>query len=110
MAEHRSHASLRLRLLGAFAAVAAVAIAAFAALTLWSARSDVNQLVRRQHQTTSANVAAAAADAYRGVGGWTLADLRPARAIAVSAGAIVEVRDAGGSLVFQGGRGMGPPA
>jgi len=109
MADHRSHASLRIRLLGAFVAVAAVAIAAFAALTLWSARSDVDQLVRRQHQTTSANVVAAVADAYRGVSGWTLADLRPARAIAVSAGAIVEVRNAGGSLVFQAGRGMGPP-
>ncbi|HVC86541.1 MAG TPA: HAMP domain-containing sensor histidine kinase [Gaiellaceae bacterium] len=109
MAEHRSRASLRLRLLGAFVAVAAVATAAFAALTLWSARSDVNQLVRRQQQATSADVVAAVAAAYRGAGRWTLADLRPARAIAVSAGAVMEVRDAGGSLVFQGGRGMGPP-
>ena len=99
---------LRVRLLGAFVGVAAVAIAAFALLTLTSARSDVEQLVRRQQQTTLATIAGAAADAYRAGGAWSAADLRPARAIAAGADALLEVRDRAGAVVFVGGRGLGP--
>ena len=103
----RARASLQLRLLAAFVAVAGVAIAAFAGLTLWSAHGDVNDLVRRQQQATVANAVGALEDAYREAGTWAAADLGPARAIAVSGGALLEVR-AGGALVLQAGRGLGP--
>ena len=43
---------LRLRLLLAFVGVAAVAIGAFAALTLWSSRGSVSDLVHRQQRAT----------------------------------------------------------
>jgi two-component system sensor histidine kinase BaeS len=99
---------LQVRLLGAFLLVAAVAIAAFAGLTLWSARGDVNDLVRRQQQTATANTLGALADAYREAGTWDAADLRPARAVAVAGGALLEVRNANGTLVLQAGRGLGP--
>ena len=104
----RSGRTLRFRLLVAFVGVAAVAIAAFAVLTLSAGRSDIQQLVRRQQQAIAANVAGAVADGYRAAGSWQLADLRAARAIAVSGDALVEVRDSAGSLVFQAGRGLGP--
>ena len=100
--------TLRLRLLGAFVGVAAVAIAAFAGLTLWAGRGEVDDLVRRQQQATVASTVAAVVDAYRAAGGWSGADLRPARAIAVSGGALLEVRDRDGALVLQAGRGLGP--
>ncbi len=102
-------APLRLRLLGAFAGVAAVAIAAFAALTLWAGRGDVADLVRRQQQASAREVTAALVDAYRAGGGWANADLRPARAIAVSGDALLEVRDTSGTLLLQAARGLGGP-
>jgi two-component system sensor histidine kinase BaeS len=101
-----------LRLLGAFVAVAAVAIAAFAGVILWSAHGEVNDLVRRQQQATTRNTVGALADAYREAGSWAAADLRPARAVAVSGGALLEVRDESGTLVLEAGRGLGkgPPS
>jgi signal transduction histidine kinase len=102
------HRSLRVRLLGAFVGVAAVAVAVFAGLTLWASRGEVNDLVRRQQQGVARNAAAALADAYRETGSWAAADLRPARAVAASGGAVLEVRDASGSTVLQAGRGPGP--
>ncbi len=104
----RRWSRLQLQLLGAFVAVAAVAIAAFAALTLWSARGNVNDLVHRQQQTTIQNTVAALADAYREARSWSTADLRAARAVAVSGGALLEVRDATGTVVLWAGRGLGP--
>lgn len=100
--------TLRLRLLGAFVGVAAVAIAAFAGLTLWAGRGDVNDLVHRQQQATVGNTAAALVDAYRASRSWAAADVRAARAVAISGGALLEVRDAGGTLVLRAGRGIGP--
>jgi two-component system sensor histidine kinase BaeS len=100
--------TLQLRLLGAFLAVAALAIAAFAGLILWSAHGQVNDLVQRQQQATIRNTLGALADAYREAGTWGTADLRPARAVAVSGGALLEVRDAEGVLLLQAGRGLGP--
>jgi two-component system sensor histidine kinase BaeS len=105
--ERGGGATLRARLLGAFALVAAIAIAAFAGLTLWAGRGDVNDLVHRQQQTTATSIAAAAADAYRAAGGWTAVDLRPVRALAVSADAIVEVRDGTGADMLVAGHGLG---
>jgi signal transduction histidine kinase len=106
--EPRTGRTLRLRLLAAFVGVAAVAIAAFAGLTLWSGRSEVNDLVRRQQQTTVANTIAAVVDVYRATGGWSGADLRTARGIAVSGGALLEIRDRDGTLLLRAGRGLGP--
>jgi signal transduction histidine kinase len=104
----RLRGRLQLRLLGAFVAVAALAIAAFAALILWSARDEVNDLVRRQQQATTGKTVGALADAYREAGSWPAAELRPARAVAVSGDALLEVRDASGRLVLQAGPGLGP--
>ncbi len=99
---------LQVRLLGAFVVVATLALAVFAALTLWSASGEVRTLVQRQQAATARSTVAALSDAYREAGSWAAADLRPARALAVEAGARLEVRDAGGALVFQAGRGAGP--
>jgi two-component system sensor histidine kinase BaeS len=104
----RRYTTLQLRLLGAFVLVAAVAIGAFAGLTLWSAHGEVNDLVHRQQEATIADTTGALRDAYREAGSWAAADLRPARAVAVSGGALLEVRDATGGLVLQAGRGLGP--
>jgi two-component system sensor histidine kinase BaeS len=105
-----SGGALRLRLLAAFVGVAAAAIAAFAALTLWAGRGDVADLVRHQQQATAGQVASALEDAYRAAGAWAGADLRPARAIAVSGGALLEVRDASGALLLRAARGLGAGA
>ena len=99
--------SLRWRLLAAFAVVAAVAVGAFAGLTLWSSRSDVQQLVERRQNAAVVSTGSAAADAYRAAGSWQRADLRPARAVAVTSGALLQVRDLNGNLVVVPGRGMG---
>lgn len=106
--DRRGGGTLRLRLLGAFVGVATLSIAAFAALTLWAGRGDINQLVRRQQQQTFANTLTAIADSYRAAGGWSGSDLRAARAIAVSGGALIEIRDRGGALIIRAGRGVGP--
>jgi hypothetical protein len=103
-----SGGTLRFRLLGAFVGVAAVAIAVFAGLTLWAGRGDVNDLVRRQQQTTVASAVGAIADGYRAAGGWSGADLRTARAIALSGGGLLEIRDRDGALVSGAGMGLGP--
>lgn len=95
-------------MLGAFLVVAAAAIAVFAGLTLWSAHGDVHDLVRRQQQATADNTLGALADAYREAGAWSAADLRPARAVAISGGALLEVDDARGAVVLQAGPGLGP--
>lgn len=102
MPERRARGTLRVRLVAAFAAVAAAAIAAFAGLTLWAGRGDVASLVRRQQQATAVSVAAAAAE------GWATGDLRAARAVALGAGAALEVHDAHGALLLQAARGLGP--
>lgn len=105
--ERRRGLTLQLRLLGAFLAVAAASIGAFAALTLWAGRGQVDELVRRQQQSTIRETVAALADAYRSGATWTASDLRPARLLAVSNGAYLEVRDTRGVVVLQAGRGLG---
>lgn len=108
MTPDRSGHSLRSRLVGAFVSVAAVSIAAFAGLTLWAGRGDINQLVHRQQRQTAASTVTAIVESYRASGGWSGADLRAARAIAVSGGALIEIRDRSGTLVLRAGRGFGP--
>jgi len=101
---------LRLRLLAAFVGVAAIAIGAFAALTLWSSRGSVSDLVYRQQRSTMQDAVQVLADAYTTTGSWDGADLRAARVVAVSGDALLEVRDTQGAVVLQAGRGMGAGA
>ena len=95
--------SLRLRLLVAFLLVAALAVGSFAGLTLWASGGELHDLVRRQQDSTLRDTAAALADAYREAGTFAAADLRPAQAVAVAAGALLQVRDAQGSTVERAG-------
>lgn len=95
--------SLRLPLLAAFVLVASVAVASFAGLVLWASGGELNDLVRRQQEATLHDTAAALADAYREAGTLRAADLRPAQAVAVAAGALLQLRDARGALVEQPG-------
>src|SRR5579883_2307791 len=96
------------RLVGAFVAVALAAIAVLAALTLLASRSEVAGLVAKQSAATAAAVVEELAAAYREAGGsWAGADQRPARALAVAAGASLAVRDATGAAVAGAGPGGG---
>lgn len=95
--------SLWLRLLAAFVLVATLAVGSFTGLLLWSSGGELSDLVRRQQQQTLRDSAGVLADAYREAGTWAAADLRPAQAIAVAAGALLHVRDGGGAVVEQPG-------
>jgi two-component system sensor histidine kinase BaeS len=90
---------LTARLALAFVAVALTAIGLLAALTLWSARSSVEDLVQAQRSEVTVEITAALGEAHQGAGGWANADLRPAAALAAAAGARLQVRDAEGRLV-----------
>ncbi len=107
MSESGRFGTLQVRLLAAFLGVAVLAIAVLSGLILWTSRGDVNNLVNRQRQTTLNDTAAALADVYREVGGWTNADIRGARTLATAAGATLEVKDASGAIVFAPGQGVG---
>ncbi len=95
------------RLTLAFVAVALAAVAVLAALTFWSSRSEVSDLVAKRHDETASSVQAALADAYVEAGSWETSDLRSARVVAALAGAALELRDADGRLVALG-LGFGP--
>lgn len=87
------------RLALAFVAVALVAVAVVAGFTVAGTRTEVDDLAHRQRADQARAVAAAAAQAYQAAGGWESADLDPALALAASAGASLEVRDATGTVV-----------
>ena len=91
--------SLTARLALAFVAVALTAIGLLAALTLWSARSSVEDLVQTQRAQAADEVTAALGEAHQRAGGWAGADLRPAAALAAAAGARLQLRDTQGRLV-----------
>jgi two-component system sensor histidine kinase BaeS len=99
---------LRARLVVAFVGVAVLAIVTFAALLIVASRSEVDDLVQRQQEATRRDVAAALADAYREAGTWEAADLRPAAAVAVAGGAVLDVRDAHGAEVVSPPAGLWP--
>lgn len=94
---------LGVRLALALVAVSLVAVGLLAALTLLATRSEVSDLVERQRDETAAAVGAALADSYESAGSWAEADLRPAYALAVAAGASLEVRDAEGRVLSSPG-------
>jgi two-component system, OmpR family, sensor histidine kinase BaeS len=91
--------SLTARLTLAFVAVALTAIGLLAALTLWSARNSVEELVETQRAQVTVEITAALGEAYQRAGGWAGADLRPAAALAAASRARLQLRDAAGHLV-----------
>lgn len=104
----RALGRLGVRLALAFVAIALAAVGLLAVLTLLATRSEVSELVERQYQDTTASVVAALAFGYDEAGSWRGADLRPAYALAATAGANLEVRDAAGASVpFSGGHMQG---
>jgi two-component system, OmpR family, sensor histidine kinase BaeS len=90
------------RLALAFVAVAVSAVALLAALTLLATGSEVSRLAAAQHQDAARSAAVALGQAYRGAGGWTGADLRPAYTLAAAAGAQLQVLDRRGRPVAPG--------
>jgi two-component system sensor histidine kinase BaeS len=90
---------LTARLALAFVAVALTAIGLLAALTVWSTRSSVEDLVQAQRAQATAEITAALGEAHQRADGWVGADLRPAAALAAAAGARLQLRDAEGHLV-----------
>ena len=91
--------SLTARLALAFVTVALTAIGLLAALTLWSARSSIEDLVAAQRAQATVEITAALGEAHQRAGGWAEADLRPAAALAAAAGARLQLRDAQGRPV-----------
>ena len=87
------------RLALAFVAVAFAAVGVLAALAAGAARSQVADLVDRQHQDRATAVAAAAGQAYDAAGGWDGADMSSAAALAAAADAQLEIRDRDGGDV-----------
>ena len=99
MTRRRFLGPLGARLALAFLAVAFGAVVVLAALTAYGARTQVADLVRRQHQDRAVAVAASAGQAYEAAGNWQEADLSPAVALAAAADAQLEIRDRAGSQV-----------
>ena len=99
---------LAFRLAAAFVLVAVSAVLVLAGLTVLSARREVSALVERQHRTDAEAAAAAAAQAYEAAGGWAGAQLAPAGAIAVRAGASLQVSTPDGRVIGVPTDALGP--
>lgn len=99
---------LAIRLAAAFVLVAVTAVLVLAGLTVLSARREVSALVERQHRTDAEAAAAAAGQAYEAAGGWAGAQLAPAGAIAVRAGASLQVSTPDGQVVGTPTDALGP--
>ena len=99
MTGRRPLGPLGARLALAFLAVALAAVAVLASLAVVGTRSQVAELVRREHQDRAAAVAAAAGQAYDAAGSWDGADVSSAAALAAAAGAQLEIRDRAGREV-----------
>ena len=108
MSATRPSDRLAIRLAGAFVLVAVSAVLVLAGLTIVSARREVSALVERQHRADAEAAAVAAAQAYEAVGGWAGAQLAPAGAIAVRAGASLQVSTPDGRVVGVPTDTMGP--
>ena len=83
----------------AFVAVAMGALALLSVLVLVVTARDVNHLAREQQDHVVATVAGSIGSSYSAAGGWSGADLEPARAVAAESGAAVVVLDAAGNRV-----------
>jgi signal transduction histidine kinase len=99
---------LAIRLAAAFVLVAVSAVLVLAGLTVLSARREVSALVERQHRTDAEAAAAALAQAYEAASGWAGTQLAPAAAIAVRAGASLQVSTPDGRVVDVPTDVMGP--
>lgn len=99
---------LAFRLAAAFVLVAVSAVLVLAGLTVLSARREVSALVERQHRTDAEAAAAAAAQAYEAAGGWAGTQLAPAGAIAVRAGASLQVSTPDGRVIGVPTDALGP--
>ena len=99
--------SLAARLAVAFVAVALVAVGVLAGLTLFSSRSEIDQLADRQRDQDAASISATVAQSYRQAGGWDQSDLSGAFALAAAARAELTVVDSYGVLVASSPPGMG---
>jgi two-component system, OmpR family, sensor histidine kinase BaeS len=93
------------RITAAFAAVSLLAVGLLGALIWVTTGAQVSDLVDERNEETTVAVAAELASAYAVAGGWTGADLRPARVLAASGGATLLVRDDAGASVTPGGYG-----
>lgn len=90
---------LRVRLAGAFLAVAAAALAVLSMLTLVAAHTQVSGFVEQQQRDRTSQIATALAESYRTAGGWNGADLSGAVALAAADSANLRVLDAQGATV-----------
>lgn len=92
-------ASIQVRLITAFVAVAITAVAVFASLTVWRSRHTVDRLTSDRQMATATVIADTLTLGYRQNGSWATVDSHPATMLAVQAGAALVVRDAEGKVV-----------
>lgn len=94
------------RFLAAFVAVALGAVVLVTAAGLVGTDRGLSSQSDIQRAAVAERVAGAAADAYTAAGGWDGADLRAAEDAAEGGGAVLFVRDAGGTVLWpEDGRG-----
>ena len=96
MIARRILSPLGVRLAAAFVTVAVAAIAVLFAVTVTGERSQMSDLVAREHRTDAMAAAAAAGHAFETAGGWEDADLAGAVAVAARGQATLTLSDAGG--------------
>jgi two-component system sensor histidine kinase BaeS len=90
---------MRKRVAALFALVAVLAVVILGSVTWVQTRSQVADLVRSRHATTTTEVVGELGNAYAAAHAWTSADLFGARIIAVSSGAELTVLDQHGRTV-----------
>ncbi|MFY1670295.1 ATP-binding protein [Plantactinospora sp. WMMB334] len=95
------------RLLAAFALVALSSVAVLTVAALVATDRGLARAEQQERQEVAARVATAAGDAYLRSGGWGVADLTAASALAEAADARLVVSDTDGDMVWPG-RGRGP--
>lgn len=100
MTTRRAGRPLTLRLVLAFIGVAVLGVLLATVLTLLMAGSDISDLEQQQQQGLVDSLAAVAAASYNtGTPGWSDVDLRPAMAVASTAGTEMTVLDQTGNVV-----------
>lgn len=95
MIARRILSPLGVRLAAAFVTVAVAAIAVLFAVTVAGERSQMSDLVAREHRADATAAAAAAGHAFETAGGWEDADLVGAVAVAARGQATLTLSDAG---------------
>ncbi|MBC9717451.1 HAMP domain-containing histidine kinase [Streptomyces sp. TRM66268-LWL] len=90
------------RLFAAFAVVALASVALLTIAALVGTDRGISSARQEARQSVAAQVATAAADAFRTAGDWASADLSTARSVAEAADAVLTVRDTDGKMIFGG--------